>query len=60
MFGARKDAEIHPRYNGAYYDGGYPPDDIGVCTDVIWRAFKNAGYNLKDMVDNDISKRLVS
>lgn len=36
--------------------GGYPPDNEGVCTDVIWRAFKNAGYSLKDMVDEDIKK----
>ena len=34
--------------------GGYPPDNEGVCTDVIWRAFKNAGYSLKDLVDEDI------
>ncbi|MBR4073097.1 MAG: DUF1287 domain-containing protein, partial [Clostridia bacterium] len=47
----------HPKYDGAYQQGGYPPDNIGVCTDVIWRAFKNAGYSLKDMVDNDISAR---
>jgi hypothetical protein len=52
--GARKDAENKPTYRSDYYKGGYPPDDEGVCTDVIWRAFKNAGYNLKDMVDEDI------
>lgn len=57
LLGARKDAENHPVYNGAYYDGGYPPDNIGVCTDVIWRAFKNAGYSLRDMVHNDIAAR---
>lgn len=55
--GARKDAKNHPKYDGKYIDGGYPPDDIGVCTDVVWRAFKNAGYSLKDMVDNDIKNR---
>lgn len=55
MLGARADAENHPRYDGSYYDGGYPPDDIGVCTDVVWRAFKNAGYNLKDMVSRDVA-----
>ena len=54
MLGAREDAKNHPKYDGAYVDGGYPPDDIGVCTDVVWRAFKNAGYSLKDMVDKDI------
>ena len=54
VIGARKDAKNKPKYDGSYQNGGYPPDDIGVCTDVIWRAFKNAGYNLKDMVDEDI------
>lgn len=56
--GARKDIENKPRYTDAYYAGGYPPDDEGVCTDVIWRAFKNAGYILKDMVDEDIRKNI--
>ena len=55
LFGARMDAENNPTYDGRYWDTGYPPDDIGVCTDVIWRAFKNAGYNLRVMVDNDIA-----
>lgn len=54
LLGARMDAENHPTYDGRYWDTGYPPDDIGVCTDVIWRAFKNAGYNLREMVDQDI------
>lgn len=57
LLGARKDAENHPKYDGSYLDGGFPPDNIGVCTDVIWRAFKNAGYNLREMVDCDIAKR---
>jgi|LSQX01.1.fsa_nt_gb uncharacterized protein YijF (DUF1287 family) len=52
--GARLDIKNKPRYKDAYYKGGYPPDDEGVCTDVIWRAFKDAGYLLKDMVDEDI------
>lgn len=57
MLGARKDAQNRPKYDGAYFAGGYPPDDIGVCTDVVWRAFKNAGYELREMVDLDISER---
>lgn len=57
LMGARKDAQNHPKYDGKYIDGGYPPDNIGVCTDVVWRAFKNAGYSLKDMVDKDILNR---
>lgn len=58
LIGARKDAENKPTYRSAYYDGGYPPDDEGVCTDVIWRAFENAGYSLKDLVDKDISNNI--
>lgn len=54
VIGARKDAKNHPEYVNKYYDDGYPPDSEGVCTDVIWRAFKYAGYSLRDMVDYDI------
>lgn len=54
--GAKIDAKNKPKYKSEYYAGGYPPDNIGVCSDVIWRAFKNAGYSLKDMIDNDIKK----
>ena len=58
MLGARQDAENHPAYDDRYWDSGYPPEDIGVCADVIWRAFKNAGYNLRDMMDADIAARI--
>lgn len=58
LMGARKDAENKPRYDGKYWAGGYPPDDVGVCTDVVWRAFKYAGYCLKDMVDQDIKANI--
>ncbi|MFA5604011.1 MAG: DUF1287 domain-containing protein [Bacilli bacterium] len=54
VIGARKEAVNKPNYKSAYYAGGYPPDNEGVCTDTIWRAFLEAGYLLKDMVDNDI------
>lgn len=57
LLGARQDAENHPTYNGDYQPGGYPPDHIGVCSDVVWRAFKNAGYCLRDMIDLDIAAR---
>jgi len=56
MLGARESANV--TYRSAYYQGGYPPDDEGVCTDVIWRAFKKAGYNLKDMVDEEIANNV--
>lgn len=56
--GARKDVENKTAYKDGYYEGGYPPENEGVCTDVIWRAFKNAGYMLKDMIDEDIRNNL--
>ena len=56
--GARIDAKNKPKYKSEYYQGGYPPDDEGVCTDVVWRALKNAGYSLKDMVDEDIKNNV--
>ncbi len=55
MLGARKDAENHPTYDGSYVQGGYPDDSKGVCTDVVWRGFKEAGYSLRDMLDRDIA-----
>jgi uncharacterized protein YijF (DUF1287 family) len=54
VFGARKDAQKKPIYISKYYEDSYPPDNEGVCTDVIWRAFKQAGYSLRDMIDEDI------
>ncbi len=56
--GAKAEAERKPTYKSAYYSGGYPPDTEGVCTDVIWRALRDAGYTLKDMVNEDIEKNV--
>ncbi|GKX30572.1 DUF1287 domain-containing protein [Vallitalea longa] len=56
--GARLEIRNHTRYKSNYYAGGYPPEDEGVCTDVIWRALKNAGYSLKDNMDKDIESNL--
>lgn len=56
--GAKLEAKNKPKYKSTYYAGGYPPDNEGVCTDVIWRALKNAGYSLKEMVDNDIKNNV--
>lgn len=54
--GARAEVARQPRYRSAYYSGGYPPAEEGVCTDVIWRAYRDAGYDLKTMVDEDIRR----
>ncbi len=56
LYGAREDAENHPKYDDRYWPQGYPPKEIGVCTDVVWRAFRQAGYSLRDMVDQDIER----
>lgn len=53
--GAKKFIDKKPRYKSAYYDGGYPTDDNYVCTDIIWFALKNAGYDFKKLIDEDIS-----
>lgn len=58
LIGARKDVQNKPKYKSGYYQGGYPPDTEGVCTDVIWRALKEAGYNIKEMVDEDIKNNI--
>ena len=55
MSGARAYIATDPHYKSKYYAGGYPDDGYGVCTDVIWQAFRAAGYELKDLVDADIA-----
>ena len=55
MLGARDYVETKPVYRSAYWEGGYPPEGEGVCTDVIWQAFAAAGYDLKALVDADIA-----
>ena len=37
-----------------YYAGGDPPSDIAISTDIISRAFLEAGFVLKELVDTDI------
>lgn len=56
--GGRREVRQKPRYRSAYYPGGgYPPAGEGVCTDLVWRAFREAGYDLKAMIDMDIRAR---
>ena len=43
-----------PEYKSRYYDGGYPDEGYGVCTDVVAFALKGAGYDLSALVDHDI------
>lgn len=56
--GAKAEVSRKPQYRSAYYQGGNPPETEGVCTDVVWRALRDAGYNLKELVDKDIRENL--
>lgn len=51
---ARKYIETKPKYNSKYYEWGYPDDGYGTCTDVIAFALKDAGYDLMNLVNDDI------
>ena len=52
--GAKDFISKKPKYKSKYYDGGYPTDEYRVCTDIIWYALKNAGYDFKTLIDEDI------
>lgn len=43
-----------PTYRSDYFQGGWPTDGTGVCTDVIAYALLGAGYDLPSLVDADI------
>lgn len=43
-----------PKYKSKYYETGYPDDEYGVCTDVVANGLKDAGYDLKELVNEDI------
>lgn len=58
VLAARKEAENKTVYKDAYYQGGYPPDSEGVCTDVIWRGLKGIDVDLKALVDKDIKSNI--
>lgn len=55
--------EITPYHSSVDKDGdgtddqtGYPDDRYGVCTDVVGYALKKSGYDLRELVDEDIRK----
>jgi uncharacterized protein YijF (DUF1287 family) len=45
-------------YDGSYYIIPYPngdvPENIGVCTDVIIRAYRKTGYDLQKLIHEDM------
>ena len=56
LAGAREEVARRPLYKSAYYSGGFPPANEGVCTDLVWRALAFTGYDLKKYLDADIRK----
>jgi len=56
VVGALEFVNQKPEYKSEYYDGGYPPSGVGVCTDVVASAFLKAGYDLRELVDSDIRR----
>lgn len=44
-----------PKYKSKYYGNGYPDDNYGVCTDVVAFSLLNAGYDLRELVNEDIT-----
>jgi uncharacterized protein YijF (DUF1287 family) len=48
------------RYDGTYrripYPGGDVPADVGVCTDVLIRAYRAAGVDLQQRVHEDMTR----
>lgn len=55
--GARAQLSWGTRYDGSYVRIGYPGGDVpktqGVCTDVVIRALRAAGYDLQKLIHED-------
>lgn len=54
--GALDYVATRPKYKSKYYaETGYPNDGFGVCTDVVANATRAAGYDLMQLVQDDIA-----
>lgn len=59
LINAAKERTTHDvRYDGAYFSISYPngdvPSNIGVCTDVVIRSFRQVGVDLQKEVHEDM------
>ena len=54
MQNVREYISTKPKYKSKYYDTGYPDDEYGVCTDVIAFGLLGTGYDLMELVNEDI------
>jgi len=64
VLGARIQASEAATYTPGYFKIGYPKGDLprgkGVCTDVVIRALRHAGYDLQKLIHEDMRKRFAS
>jgi uncharacterized protein YijF (DUF1287 family) len=60
LAGAERQVEVTVVYDGTYRRLGYPGGDVpperGVCTDVVVRAYRNAGVDLQVLVHEDLRR----
>jgi uncharacterized protein YijF (DUF1287 family) len=58
LLGARKEVQKKTRYDAAYrvisYPGGDVDPSVGACTDVIIRALRAAGFDLQQLIHEDM------
>jgi uncharacterized protein len=58
VLGARAEVKSRVRYDASYISIDYPmgdvPANIGVCTDVVIRAYRNAGIDLQRLIHEDM------
>lgn len=52
--GVKAYIKTKPKYKSKYYETGYPNDEYGVCTDVVIYGLLNAGYDVMELVNQDI------
>ncbi len=59
VIGAREEVKNRTIYDASYvvldYPGGDVPKDRGACTDVVIRALRKAGYDLQQLIHEDMA-----
>lgn len=50
----REYIKTKPKYKSKYYGTGYADDEYGVCTDIVANGLKSAGYDLMELVNEDV------
>lgn len=61
---AHVEVSEHARYTTGYFRLAYPNGDLprgqGVCTDVVVRALRGAGYDLQQLIHEDIKRHFAA